>query len=248
MISLCDLVKLLLQSNQDLASRLRAVEAPQLTCAAFSEGQEARSINQAEGHMSHEIQTRLGETIDDINQEPPAPMVRNSRGYFFEEVLMSSRVYGGSGPSRDSDSISLRSSFRFSALSVTSGMSLADIPDFQSLALPIVPEELSNFEWYRKTESSSTPERTDDSSGKKARRGVINRLLKQFERGSNRPKSTKVPESEVERKVFGVSLQVSLRYANVSISIEDDKGRKIIWGYIPIIVAKCGKHLKEYGE
>jgi len=38
-----------------------------------------------------------------------------------------------------------------------------------------------------------------------------------------------------------------LRYANVSIGLTDADGKTIIWGYIPIVVAKCGVFLKEKG-
>ncbi|KAF2838210.1 RhoGAP-domain-containing protein, partial [Patellaria atrata CBS 101060] len=45
--------------------------------------------------------------------------------------------------------------------------------------------------------------------------------------------------------IFGVPLQTSIRYANVAISLYDDQGRSYIYGYVPIVVAKCGVFLKE---
>jgi hypothetical protein len=47
--------------------------------------------------------------------------------------------------------------------------------------------------------------------------------------------------------VFGVPLQISIRYANVAISLFDEQGKSYIYGYIPIIIAKCGVFLKEKG-
>lgn len=43
-------------------------------------------------------------------------------------------------------------------------------------------------------------------------------------------------------------LQASIRYANVAISLFNDEGQSYIYGYVPIVVAKCGVYLKEKGE
>ena len=48
--------------------------------------------------------------------------------------------------------------------------------------------------------------------------------------------------------IFGVPLQESIRYANVAISLYNDEGQSYIYGYVPIVVAKCGVFLKEKGE
>ncbi len=48
--------------------------------------------------------------------------------------------------------------------------------------------------------------------------------------------------------IFGVPLQSSIKYANVAISLADEKGQSYIYGYVPIVVAKCGVFLKEKGE
>lgn len=50
------------------------------------------------------------------------------------------------------------------------------------------------------------------------------------------------------QQIFGVPLQVSIRYANVAISLFDENGRSFIYGYVPIVVAKCGVFLKEKGQ
>lgn len=47
--------------------------------------------------------------------------------------------------------------------------------------------------------------------------------------------------------IFGVPLHVSIKYANVAISLTDDRGESFIYGYVPIVVAKCGVFLKEKG-
>lgn len=48
--------------------------------------------------------------------------------------------------------------------------------------------------------------------------------------------------------IFGVPLQVSIKYANVAISLTNDHGQSFIYGYVPIVVAKCGVFLKEKGR
>jgi hypothetical protein len=47
--------------------------------------------------------------------------------------------------------------------------------------------------------------------------------------------------------IFGVPLRQSITYANVAISLIDEDGKSYIYGYVPIVVAKCGVFLKEKG-
>ena len=48
--------------------------------------------------------------------------------------------------------------------------------------------------------------------------------------------------------IFGIPLHSSIRYANVAISLFNDEGQSYIYGYVPIVVAKCGVFLKEKGK
>ena len=48
--------------------------------------------------------------------------------------------------------------------------------------------------------------------------------------------------------IFGVPLEVSIKYANVAISLTNEKGESYVYGYVPIVVAKCGVFLKEKGK
>lgn len=54
-------------------------------------------------------------------------------------------------------------------------------------------------------------------------------------------------ESTKPQGIFGVPLRQSITYANVAISLVDDNGKSYIYGYVPIVVAKCGVFLKEKG-
>lgn len=48
--------------------------------------------------------------------------------------------------------------------------------------------------------------------------------------------------------IFGVPLHESIIYANVAISLTNEAGESFIYGYVPIVVAKCGVFLKEKGK
>ena len=53
---------------------------------------------------------------------------------------------------------------------------------------------------------------------------------------------------DVQKGIFGVPLEESIKYAYVAISVTNKDGESYIYGYIPIVVAKCGVFLKEKGE
>ncbi|KAL2397709.1 Rho-GTPase-activating protein 5 [Exophiala dermatitidis] len=52
-------------------------------------------------------------------------------------------------------------------------------------------------------------------------------------------------KADVGPGIFGVPLADSIRYANVAISLQNENGESFIYGYVPIVVAKCGVFLKE---
>ncbi|KAF2733609.1 RhoGAP-domain-containing protein [Polyplosphaeria fusca] len=66
---------------------------------------------------------------------------------------------------------------------------------------------------------------------------------KQFSKKST-VKKEEDKEPEV-RGIFGVPLITSIPYANVAISLFNETGESYIYGYVPIVVAKCGVFLKE---
>ncbi|KAF8969187.1 Rho GTPase activation protein, partial [Flammula alnicola] len=53
------------------------------------------------------------------------------------------------------------------------------------------------------------------------------------------------PTEVPDHPVFGKPLKESLRYASVQISTADANGDLYVWGFIPVVVAKCGLYLKE---
>ncbi|KAJ7261759.1 Rho GTPase activation protein [Mycena haematopus] len=52
-------------------------------------------------------------------------------------------------------------------------------------------------------------------------------------------------KEEPVHTVFGKPLKESLKYASVQISTANANGELYVWGYIPVVVAKCGLYLKE---
>jgi len=75
--------------------------------------------------------------------------------------------------------------------------------------------------------------------------GNTKRDLKSWWKGFKlAPKSQESNESRPQG-IFGVPLRTSIQYANVAISLIDENGKSYIYGYVPIVVAKCGVFLKE---
>ncbi|KAF8632236.1 hypothetical protein AX15_001988 [Amanita polypyramis BW_CC] len=81
------------------------------------------------------------------------------------------------------------------------------------------------------------------TSNQKARKEIESRL-KDGAYSAMHP-APSLTSSPLEHPVFGKPLQESLRYASVQISTSDSNGRLYVWGYIPVVVAKCGLYLKE---
>lgn len=60
-------------------------------------------------------------------------------------------------------------------------------------------------------------------------------------------KRPKKEEEKIPSGIFGVPLATSIKYANVAISLTNDHGESYTYGYVPIVIAKCGVFLKEKG-
>ncbi|KAJ6444774.1 GTPase-activating protein [Purpureocillium lavendulum] len=71
------------------------------------------------------------------------------------------------------------------------------------------------------------------------------RDLKSWWKGFKLPSKHQEPTETKAPGIFGVPLRQSITYANVAISLIDENGQSYIYGYVPIVVAKCGVFLKE---
>ncbi|MCJ1390584.1 hypothetical protein MMC18_003444 [Xylographa bjoerkii] len=66
-----------------------------------------------------------------------------------------------------------------------------------------------------------------------------------FKKKTKKEQNQVIPAVEAPPGIFGVDLHVSIKYANVAISLMNENGESFIYGYVPIVVAKCGVFLKE---
>ncbi|KAL6414716.1 Rho-GTPase-activating protein 5 [Ilyonectria robusta] len=71
------------------------------------------------------------------------------------------------------------------------------------------------------------------------------RDLKSWWKGFKLPSKHQETHETRPHGIFGVPLRQSITYANVAISLIDERGQSYIYGYVPIVVAKCGVFLKE---
>lgn len=71
------------------------------------------------------------------------------------------------------------------------------------------------------------------------------RDLKSWWKGFKLPSKHQEQHDTKPQGIFGVPLRQSITYANVAISLVDEDGKSYIYGYVPIVVAKCGVFLKE---
>ncbi|KAI1116074.1 hypothetical protein F5Y14DRAFT_85280 [Nemania sp. NC0429] len=92
---------------------------------------------------------------------------------------------------------------------------------------------------------SSSQASSSQASGSAAspppRRADLKSWWKKFQVQTNRHHETRETRPQ---GIFGVPLRISIEYANVAIST-DEHGESYIYGYVPIVVAKCGVFLKE---
>lgn len=254
MDKLCDLVTQVLKSNQDLSRRL-----PDLETGPRKPASEKSTIN-IEANCSTPGSV-VGDTGAHDNNAmatvEPASVIRNSHGFAFEEDLQRSKVY------RDlyhlSDACSISSAHRSTALSINSALSLADVSNISVFALPILATDISNSSWYTFGDGGATIAiRTSDeivagaapaSTSLRRRFGAAFRLTRERDKvkpGAPVEASTSSLPS-MNRRLFEVPIQVSIRYANVPVSLLDPGGSSYIYGYVPIMVAKVGVFLKEIG-
>ncbi|KZM20972.1 GTPase activating protein (GAP) for Rho1p [Ascochyta rabiei] len=64
-------------------------------------------------------------------------------------------------------------------------------------------------------------------------------------RAVKKEEEQKAEAAAAQQGIFGVPLIQSIPYANVAISLFNEHGESYIYGYVPIVVAKCGVFLKE---
>ncbi|KAK5700674.1 GTPase activating protein (GAP) for Rho1p [Elasticomyces elasticus] len=265
---LCDTVNELLRTNQDLSLRLRNMEdlrIPRENGVASEAHQDLAS-----GEVQDEAPSQSGaideESNPDLDGTSDAEVVpeqpesahdhESSTGEgmkysHFEEMLHRSRVYRHISESDYSPSLisDARSTL---ALSICSSLTLGEVSNISVYAIAVYAIELSNATCY---ESSAVEQHkngaTRDTTAVAGEKKVSpKRGWRSFYKKT--PKADMVPAADIvpaaENRIFGVALETSIRYANVSISLHDDQGQQYIYGYIPIVLAKCTMFLKDKVE
>ena len=103
------------------------------------------------------------------------------------------------------------------------------------------PSKQNLISWWKHFSKRAVKANDKEVPAKGSARAPISLLSVKAESLTFRPHSTAKPG------IFGVPLGKSIEYANVAISLTDPNGNSFIYGYVPIVVAKCGVFLKEKG-
>ncbi|KAK6381093.1 hypothetical protein LTR65_001055 [Meristemomyces frigidus] len=258
---LCDAVNEVLRTNQELSMRLRNMEELHVGQRS-GEAQQGGSNDEPgadSGATSPPPDNDQGSDSGRLSIASSTSQVSALNGHTrtsgdhgrpsnFEELLHRSRVYRHVDPSDTSPSLisDARSTL---ALSICSSLTLGEVSNISVYAIPIYANELSNASCYNfdplptQLENQTAMQVDDPSSSPTTPHKRQWRAL--FTRSPRRPTTDVVPA--VESGIFGVPLNVSIRYANVAISLFNDDGQSYIYGYLPIVMAKCGVYLKEKG-
>ncbi|KAF6759944.1 Rho GTPase activation protein [Ephemerocybe angulata] len=97
--------------------------------------------------------------------------------------------------------------------------------------------------------SRTAAQRPDGGQGSQATKANLKAWWNQFNfvRGMKKDSAREDEDNAASGAgvVFGKPLKESLKYASVQISTANADGELYVWGYIPVVVAKCGLYLKE---
>lgn len=241
MTRLCESMKQLLASNQDLSRRLRATNDENIVRTTVIESSE----NDASGAGPSSIALAPDEKVN-------LKIERKQRGFAFEEELLASPVYNRPLFNNSRESLLTSAATRSTASSILSALSISDVSSISIVAVPIYAHEISNSRRYTfgdfHPKMMKKVELTDSQAPKDAPKKYKWERLGSAVEQRERAKSLGLEKSStLSFRVFGISLETSISYANVAISVTDEEG-PFFYGYIPTIVAKAGVFLKETGE
>lgn len=123
------------------------------------------------------------------------------------------------------------------------------------------PTKTSLTSWWRQFKLKQPTSQTDDDSDEQSRQfpllrphlrhmshssGHVDTMSLSRGRSNNlNNDGLQIPSNLQACPIFGVDLHKSIKYAHVSISFCDSSGEQFVYGYIPIVVAKCGVYLKK---
>lgn len=173
----------------------------------------------------------------------------DARASTFEELLHRSRVYRH--VVSDDSAFSVISEDRSTlALSICSSLTLGQVSNIALYAIPVYLNELSNPHCYKSGPGASGTIWAGEAEGVESDSQAVTQETSRSSASWSwrRLRRSKAAEPvAVELHVFGIPLRQSICYANVAISVSNEEG-SVIFGYIPIVVAKCGVYLKQKGN
>ncbi|KAK0517095.1 hypothetical protein JMJ35_000250 [Cladonia borealis] len=250
MTRLCDLVEQVLASNQDMSRRLRNMDdKPVHIPNSPGPGPEDDATTSSSGTITPPPPGLPPDRLPDNVQ-------RSKFGFVFEEDLFASRVYRK--PLFSDSRLSLvTSAARTTASSVLSALSLTDVSNISILAVPVYAHEISNqdrytfgdFSWEPSNMLATPSQQTAIQSQKNALKanrweGFANAVWRRrLDKASNLG-----PSQEPIKTLLGVSLAEGIKYANVVIYYTSNKNEDILFGYVPVYIAKVAIFLKERGS
>ena len=264
MTRLCDRVEQALASNQDMSRRLRNMDDKPVQIF-HSPGPDPG--DDASTTSSRTVTLPPGLPPENL----PENVVRSQFGFAFEEDLFASRVYRK--PLFSDSGLSLvTSAARTTASSVLSALSLTDVSNISILAVPIYAVDISNQDRYKfgdfYWEPSNMPEALSQQTAAQSRKNALKtnrwegfanavwrrRLDKASNSGASLEPGRKLsknsnsePSQEPIQTVLGASLSEVVRFANVAINLQNEKGESFVYGYVPTYIAKIGLFLKDKG-
>jgi len=203
------------------------------------------------GHAAAPLNTRPG-NVDAFSPTEDS-VQRNARGFAFEELLMNSRAYR-SAAHNNTDAFSVISSAgRTATWSMLSGLSLSEMSNIAILAIPVYATDLNDKEGYDfeppRTEATIDQPYLAQSSSQSPGSTRSKRSVKDWWKQIHKTPGTGLQlDSASTDRIFAVALRESIIHANVTILLRNDDEESSIFGYIPVIVAKCCIFLKEKGK
>lgn len=250
MTRLCDLVGKVLANNQDMSWRLRDMD-DKATFRAIS------TKSKLDDDASTTSSKTTAPTPDASVEQTPQGVQRNHFGFAFEEYLLASLVYRKPLFSDSGESL-VTSAARTTASSILSALSLTDVSNISILAVPIYAHEICNSDRYafgdfqpytsHAQEQQSMPQATKEPLKAKKWDAFASAVFRRRCSKLSKIRAIEDGTGDPERKILGVSLYESIKYAHVPISVTYENGEKYVCGDVPIYVAKLGKFLKERGQ
>lgn len=272
MHNLCVKIDQILSSNQQISIRLRNIEdvytrqRPISVHAGAQDSDDSRSdganspVNESLYDVSDD---EVPVPASDSQRETQVPVHDQPRVSAFEELLNRSRVYRHAA-GRHSETSLVDDGRSTLAFSITSSLTLGEVSNISVYAIPVYAVDLSNAScytfgpagWQTSEDVSVSPavaqskERRQDTESPLRRDRWWKRLGKSPQEQTPQQQISRPPPAAqtTELPIFGADLRIGVRLANTAISLLNDEGQSYIYGYIPLVVAKCSVFLKEKGK